>query len=160
MREETRCRNMDYSFRLAARVLLYVPSHRQDNTYHGLWYTSRGALAGTRNIKRKIHYNRQQYHVPTAIMDVHISSCSQNINHASTILNIWKKENVLFNDALNTFSLRLYGVKYIVKDHSDSQRQNPLSPLHGLLFPISSIFQQPYWLHFSRVLINLYSNRS
>ena len=27
----------------------YAPSHRQDNTYHGLCYTSRGALAGTRN---------------------------------------------------------------------------------------------------------------
>ena len=38
-----------YSYRLAARVLLYAPSHRQDNTYHGLCYTSRGALAGTRN---------------------------------------------------------------------------------------------------------------
>ena len=35
---------MDDSFRLAARVLLYVPSHRQDNTYHGLCYTTRGAL--------------------------------------------------------------------------------------------------------------------
>ena len=43
-REETR-----YSFRLAARVLLYAPSHRQDSTYHGLCYTSRGALDGTRN---------------------------------------------------------------------------------------------------------------
>ena len=29
------------------RVLLYAPSHRQDNTYHGLCYTSRGALDGT-----------------------------------------------------------------------------------------------------------------
>ena len=36
-------------YRLTARVLLYAPSHRQDNTYHGLCYTSRGALAGTRN---------------------------------------------------------------------------------------------------------------
>ena len=35
--------------RLAARVLLYAPSHRQDSTYHGLCYTSRGALAGKRN---------------------------------------------------------------------------------------------------------------
>ena len=42
-REETRCR------RLAARVLLYASSHRHDNTYHGLYDTSRGALAGTRN---------------------------------------------------------------------------------------------------------------
>ena len=49
VREETRCRHMGYSFRLAARVLLYASSHRQDNTYHGLCYTSRGALAGTRN---------------------------------------------------------------------------------------------------------------
>ena len=36
--------DIGYSFRLAARVLLYVPSHRQDNTYHGLCYTSRGNL--------------------------------------------------------------------------------------------------------------------
>ena len=47
--KETRCRHIGYSFRLTARVLLYAPSHRQDNTYHGLCYTSRGALAGTRN---------------------------------------------------------------------------------------------------------------
>ena len=38
-----------FSYRLTARVLLYAPSHRQDNTYYGLCYTSRGALAGTRN---------------------------------------------------------------------------------------------------------------
>ena len=36
-------------FQLTARVLLYAPTHRQDCTYHGLCYTSRGALAGTRN---------------------------------------------------------------------------------------------------------------
>ena len=49
VRKETRCRHIGYSYRLAARVLLYAPSHRQDNTYHSLCYTSRGALAGTRN---------------------------------------------------------------------------------------------------------------
>ena len=38
------------SFRLTARVLLHAPSHRQDSTYHGLCYTNRGALAGTRNM--------------------------------------------------------------------------------------------------------------
>ena len=48
-RKETRCRHMGYSYRLAARVILYAPSHRQDSTYHGLCYTSRGTLAGTRN---------------------------------------------------------------------------------------------------------------
>ena len=44
---------------------------------------------------------------------------------------------MLFNDALNTFYLRLYGVTHMVKDHSDSERGNPLPP-HGLLFSISS----------------------
>ena len=64
-KEETRCRHMDYSFRLAAK-------------------------------KRR------------------------------------KEGNVSFNDALNTFYLRLYGV-----GHSDSERGNLLSP-YGLFFPISS----------------------
>ena len=50
MVKETRCRHIGYSYRLTARVLLYAPSHRQDNTYHSLCYTSRGALAWTRNI--------------------------------------------------------------------------------------------------------------
>ena len=48
-----------------------------------------------------------------------------------------RKGNVLFNDTLNTFYLRLYGVGHMVKDHSDSETGNPLPP-HGLLFPISS----------------------
>ena len=49
VRKETCCHHIGYSYRLTARVLLYAPSHRQDNTYHSLCYTSRGALAGTRN---------------------------------------------------------------------------------------------------------------
>ena len=49
VREETRCRHIGYSYRLTARVILHAPSHRQDSTYHGLCYTSRGALAGTIN---------------------------------------------------------------------------------------------------------------
>ena len=41
-----------------------------------------------------------------------------------------------FNDALNTFYLRLYGVRHMVKDHSESESGN--LPQHGLLFPINS----------------------
>ena len=47
-----------------------------------------------------------------------------------------KEGNVLFNDALNTFYLRLYGVRHMVKEHSDSERGNLLPP-HRLLFPIN-----------------------
>ena len=34
--------------RLLFLVILYASSHREHNTHHGLCYTSRGALAGTR----------------------------------------------------------------------------------------------------------------
>ena len=43
-----------------------------------------------------------------------------------------KEGNILFNDALNTFYLRLYGIRHMVKDISDSERGNPLPP-HRLL---------------------------
>ena len=63
VREETRCRHMGYSFRLTARVILYAPSYRQDSTYHGVCYTSRGALAATRNNNwgRQLKYNTIQW---------------------------------------------------------------------------------------------------
>ena len=48
-----------------------------------------------------------------------------------------KEKNALFFDALNTFYLRLYSVRHMVKDHSDGERGN-LPPPRGLLFPISS----------------------
>ena len=48
-----------------------------------------------------------------------------------------KEGNVLFNDALNTFYLRLYGIRHMVKDHSNSEKGNLLPP-HRILFPISS----------------------
>ena len=68
VRKETRCRHIGYSFRLAARVLLYESSHRQDNTYHGLCYTSRGALAGTRRIDPTTHrtMSERSYHGVTS----------------------------------------------------------------------------------------------
>ena len=56
--------------------------------------------------------------------------------HSVVVDTAWgrKEGNVLFNDALNTFYLRLYGVRHMVKD---SERVNPLPP-HRLLFLISS----------------------
>ena len=50
MREESHCCHYrSFSFQLAVRVVLYASSHRQDNTYHSLCYTSGGALAGLKN---------------------------------------------------------------------------------------------------------------
>ena len=57
-REETCfCHYMGCSFRLAVRVLLYAPSHRQDSTYHGLCYISREApecIVGSNNLSGSI----------------------------------------------------------------------------------------------------------
>ena len=79
---------------------------------------------------------------PYLVLSVSLNTVLQYINQKITkkpqqICNGMKEGNVLFNDALNTIYLRLYGVNHMVKDHSDSERGNPLSP-HGLLFPISS----------------------
>ena len=65
VREETCCRHIGYSYWLTARVLLYAPSHRQDSTYHGLCYSSRGALAGTRNSPMKDRSDDPSHHERT-----------------------------------------------------------------------------------------------
>ena len=65
---------------------------------------------------------------------VHISVPAQT---QSRFLKAQWEGNVLFNDALNTFYLRLHDVRHMVKDHSDSERGNPLPP-HGLLLSINS----------------------
>ena len=49
----------------------------------------------------------------------------------------WKR-NVLINDALNTFYLRLYEVGRMANDHSNSERGNPLPPLHGIFFRLAA----------------------
>ena len=54
-----------------------------------------------------------------------------------TFCNRERERNVLFNDALNTFYLQLYDVRHMVKDHSDSEKGNQLSP-HRLLLSINS----------------------
>ena len=48
-----------------------------------------------------------------------------------------KGKEMLYLTTHSTYYLRLYGVGHMVKDHSDSERGNPLPP-HRLLFSISS----------------------
>ena len=72
---------MSYSFWLAARVLLYAPSHRQDSTYHILCYTSCGALAGMRNSSMKDRSNDPTYHEQMLLPRINISLPSKWQNH-------------------------------------------------------------------------------
>ena len=69
---------------------------------------------------------------------VEISQSRVKTEEMITVLNDRERErNVLFNDAVNTFYLRLYGVRHMVKDHSDSEKGNPLPP-HRQLLSINS----------------------
>ena len=50
----------------------------------------------------------------------------------------WKGKKMFYLTTHSThFILRLYGVRNMVEDNSDSERENTLPP-HGLLFPINS----------------------
>ena len=85
------------SCQLAATGMLYALPHKQDSTYHSLCYTSCRVLSGIRNsaICPPVGID------PTALRNP-----------------FGRKEgNVLFNDALNTFYLRSYGARHMVKDH-------------------------------------------
>ena len=68
---------MGYSFRLAAMVLLYEPYNRQDSTYPGLCYTSREALAETRNssISPPCEIDPMTFHTTSgrSIMELHLA---------------------------------------------------------------------------------------
>ena len=46
------------------------------------------------------------------------------------------RSKCLFNDAINTFHLQLFGVRYLVNAHSESEKGNPHLSLQGLLFLI------------------------
>ena len=62
---------------------------------------------------------------------------SPSLTTMSAWISLGRKEgNVLFNYAL-FYYLRLYGVRHMVKGHSDSEKGNPLPP-YRLLFPINS----------------------
>ena len=60
-------------------------------------------------------------------------TCVKNTIAFSTFFR-YNKDMFLFNDALNTFYLQLYGVRHMVKDHSNREKGNPMPP-HRLLLP-------------------------
>ena len=60
--------------------------------------------------------NGDDGHVPRAVTVARIVAFGHWTNRE-------RERNVLFNDALNTFYLRLYGVRHMVKDHSERERE-------------------------------------
>ena len=122
---------MGYSFRLAARVLLYAPSYRQDSTCHGLWYTSRGALAGTRNGSTMKDRSDNRTHDERTLLPMSYIS----LRHMKGRNERRKEGKVLFN---TFYLLRLCDVGYIVNGHSAREETCCRHIIAKLLFPISS----------------------
>ena len=95
-----------------------------------------------KSFKSKKAYQFQCYQI-TTVQTTGLFSSQNRVTESNTRVlpisdDVGRKEgNDLFNDALNTFYLRLYGVRHMVNDHSDSEKGNPLQP-HRLLFTIKS----------------------
>ena len=78
--------------------------------------------------------SHQSLHIATTHTLLHWSS--QDASPHPFSLNEGRKE-MFHLTTHSTLYLRLYGVRHMVKDHSDSEKENTLLP-HRLLFPISS----------------------
>ena len=153
---------MGYSFRLAARVILYASSHRQDSTCQGLCYTSHGALAGTRSssmgppwrIDPTTHrtMSERSYHGATSRSLSWTVSLSLVKVITDPVQRVHRDESVLYrivgfrgartcgtvwHDLYTICTNCLYNNNIPIMSYSDSERENPLAP-HRLHFPISS----------------------
>ena len=70
----------------------------------------------------KDHYGRQKGNpLPPHVMPVVVHWLEREIVQ-------WEEGNVLFNNTLNTFYLRLYGIRHMINDHYGRQKGNPLPP--------------------------------
>ena len=101
------------------------PSGRSGNPANKTW--TRSMLVPSAGYLYTSHHKFKMSHMWTYCGGKHVE-CHFVISLCFT---------VLFNNALNTFYLWLYGIRHMVKDHSDSEKGNPLSP-HRLLLSINS----------------------
>ena len=101
--------------------------------YTCIWFVSFSFFQFQHHIPYMICFFQFQHDIPVYDLFLSVSTPYTCILFVS----FRKEGSVLFNDALNTFYLWLYGIGHMVKDHSDSERGNPLLP-HGLFFPINS----------------------
>ena len=107
---------MDYSFWLAARVILYALSHRQDITYHGLCYIGRGALAIRFVLSQYIAIQFWPIVAPLMfVVDTSgfpftklVDESRNKPNHARVkpLLNAWKYNPHVTNNILSKFYLQ------------------------------------------------------
>ena len=111
----------------------------------------------TIDLVQVVPWQRQEYRIDSSVTRIHIVA---NLHQAAGVRvtgQTFRKflheahlharrpteRNILFNDALNTFYLRLYGVRHMVMDHSDSEKGNPLPPHRLLLLTARVLLYAP-----------------
>ena len=152
------------SYQLTARVLLYAPSHRQDNTYHGLCYTSRGALAGTRNSSMgPPHEGSIRWPIAPWANALPLSYVRWELDAGTALMVRWVTGSTLIVDPLSYFSFQpvlcnlcskgcgmcylFCGMVHIKETHAANGKS---SPCGGSRFPIllskwsSTVCPMPY----------------
>ena len=134
VRKETCCRHIGYSYRLTARVLLYAPSHRQDNTYHGLCYTSRGALAGTRNSSMG-SFSKTDHSISITTHTKCLLLFGLKLRYSKLYKHLVGTSLVGYFPILHLWFLS--GIKHMVKNHSDNDRETTALTRLGFAFTTS-----------------------
>ena len=112
-------------WKVLSKLLCFFVVNGSDKHWH--WYGKAINRSFCGLLTQKVYFIINTYRI----------TCLCSRYWAVVLLHAERERNVLFNDALNTFYLRLYGVRHMVKDHSDSEKGNPLPP-HRLLLAINS----------------------
>ena len=112
------------------------PSHHERTLY--LWATSRSLLCGRRQ-PTSSNRTLQRFLIYIAKFRgcgpwAPLRSVTDKILQPLWYTIFRNKENVLLNDVLNTFYLRLYGVRHVVKNHSDSKTKPAAATIMATLF--------------------------
>ena len=137
----TRCRHIGYVFQLTARVLLYASSHRQDNTYHSLCYTSLGALAGTRNSSMGLPHEGSIRRLIALITELHLAPGIRNEKADSAAKSALDLTHAKVDISYNNFKYCVS--QYILSTWQDDWNGAVTSKLHSVK-PVLGDWQSSY----------------
>ena len=124
-RKPNYCHFMDYYFQLPGMGRFNAPFHKHDSTYHSVCYTSCRALAEDRNTSMG---PPRGIDLRTCSIIVVLMRLELGWKHACVVTRFNERE-MFYLTTHSTHFINGYMASYImVKDHSDSEKGNPLPP--------------------------------
>ena len=116
---------------------LYDFSHPCDHEEIRDMLSARASTQKSKGTEDKVFFIRLKCTLTSKGRNVNLKSATYKVGLHWSDYKERKEGNVLFNDALNIFFIYGY-IRYMVKNHSNSERGSLLLPQHGLLFLISN----------------------